>query len=330
MEDSRAKLDKFDRSILWNLDVNSRYSYSEIARAVRLSKQSVKYRIGKMESSGLLRGYRMIGNLSSLGFMYCRLHINFLNSDRADEKGIIDTITKNEKAHWVASSDGPYDLLVGLVGKNEMEIEKTVSDILAPHRERIASYDFVIVTRLVLFNRGYWLDKKSPELKYMVGTEAPYVKQTPFVFDENDRSILAMLAENARAPISRIAKKAGLSPETVSYKIKKFEKSGLIAKYFLLLDHRKGGTQLYKTLLYVNPLGERREKELAAFIAMNPYVIDYAKTLAPWQMEIDLEARDNEHYHEIIADILDKFKGLIKSYQTLYVLKEHKFLYFPI
>ena len=80
----------------------------------------------------------------------------------------------------------------------------------------------------------------------------------------------------------------------------------------------------------MNPLGEKKEKALAAFIAMNPYVVDYTKTLAPWQMEIDLEARDTEHYHEIIADILDNFKGLIKDYQTLYILKEHKFLYFPI
>lgn len=324
------KLDKYNRAILWHLDVNSRQSYSNIAKAVRLSKQTVKYRIKKMEEAGLVRGYKTLVNLTSMGYIYCRLHIKFFNIDSDKEKKIIDVIAKNEKTNWIVSTDGSYDLLVGLIGKNEMEIENTVNEILAPHRKYISKFDFVIVTRLVLFNRGYWLNKKSEEMKYMVGNETPYVKQEPVVLDEKDKIILAKLADNARTPITNIAREAGLSPEVVSYKIKKFEKSGLIAKYFLLLDYKKGGTQLYKTLLYINPLEKEKEREFANFIAMNLYIIDYVKTLAPWQMELDLEARDNEHYHEIITEIIDRFKDLIKDYETLYVLKEHKFLYFPV
>ena len=330
MEGEALKLDKYDRGILWHLDVNSRYTHAEIARAVRLSKQAVGYRIKKLEEAGLIRGYRTLINLSSLGYVYCRLHIKFFNTGRAEEAAMIEAIAKNEKVNWVVSTDGPHDLLVALIGNNEMEVEKTVGDILAPHRDRILGYDFATIVRLSYFNRGYWLGRKSPEQGYIVGAETPYVKQKSVTLDQSDREILGELAGNARASISAIATKAGLSPETVSYRIRKLEENGVIGKYFLLLDYKKTGTQLYKTLLYVNPMEEKKEKELATVIAMNPYIIDYVKTLAPWQMELDLEARDNAHYHEIIADIMDRFKGQIRDYQTLYVLREHKFNYFPI
>ena len=329
--EKEIKLDKYDRAILWQLDVSSRTSYSDIARKVRLSKQAVKYRMARMEKEGIIRGYRMVGNLSSMGYVYCRLHLKLFNVDRTIEKNIISSIMKNKKANWVVSCDGLHDILVGLIGKNEMEIEKTLRDVLIEHKDYIFDYDFATLTRLVVFNRGYWLEKETKPVKhYMVGGEKPYVKPLVVQLSNEDKKILVALASDARAPITKIASEVGLSPETVSYKIKKFEKGGIIAKYFLLLDYRKVGTQLYKTLVYTNPMEPEIEKKFAEFIALNPYTIDYTKTLAPWQMEIDLEARNNEHYHEIISDIRDKFKGVIKDYETLYILKEHKLAYFPI
>jgi len=330
MTDKSGILDKFDKAIIWHLDVNSRKSYSKIASAVRLSKQAVKYRIAKMEKTGFIRGYRTIANLTSLGYMYCRLHIKFHNTAKEQEKQMIEAFASDGRINWIVRTDGPYDLLIGLLGKNEMELDQTIGGILAPYKDWILSYDFAMVVRIVLYNRGYWLGKKSPERNYMVGNGKLHTKQEPERLDDADKEILSSLAENARLPINAIAKRIGLSPETVSYKIKKFEKSGLIAKHFLLLDYKKGGTGLYKTLLFMNPLDEEKEKEFAEFVAMEPYIIDYTKTLAPWQMELDLEARDNEHYHEIIAGISERFKGFIRDYQTLYVLKEHKFLYCPI
>jgi len=183
-------LDKFDRAIIWHLDVDSRKSYSKIASAVRLSKQAVKYRINKMEKAGFIRGYRMIANLSSLGYMYCRLHIKFHNTAQEQEKKMIEAFAIDDRINWIVRTDGPYDLLVGLLGKNEMELDQTISDILSPHKDWISSYDFAIVVRILLYNRGYWLGKKSPERKYMVGNEKLHIKQEPERLDAADKKIL--------------------------------------------------------------------------------------------------------------------------------------------
>jgi Lrp/AsnC family leucine-responsive transcriptional regulator len=51
-------MDDTDRRIVDLLRANARLSYAELARQVGLSAPSVHERVGKLESSGVIRGYR--------------------------------------------------------------------------------------------------------------------------------------------------------------------------------------------------------------------------------------------------------------------------------
>ncbi len=53
--------------------------------------------------------------------------------------------------------------------------------------------------------------------------------------DEYDLKILNILKENARTPVSEIAKRVGLSRQTVKSRIDKLEKDGVIKKYTIEL-----------------------------------------------------------------------------------------------
>jgi Lrp/AsnC family leucine-responsive transcriptional regulator len=50
-------VDAIDRSLVELLRTNARLSYAELARQVGLSAPAVHERVGKLESSGVLRGY---------------------------------------------------------------------------------------------------------------------------------------------------------------------------------------------------------------------------------------------------------------------------------
>jgi Lrp/AsnC family leucine-responsive transcriptional regulator len=54
-----ARLDPTDRRLLELLQANGRLSYAELARQVGLSAPAVHERVGKLESSGVIRGYRV-------------------------------------------------------------------------------------------------------------------------------------------------------------------------------------------------------------------------------------------------------------------------------
>lgn len=59
--------------------------------------------------------------------------------------------------------------------------------------------------------------------------------------DEMDREILHILKRNARTPLSEISKEIGLSSPSISDRITKMEKLGIIKGYTLIVDHRMLG-----------------------------------------------------------------------------------------
>ena len=65
---SRLKLDAHDRKLLAELQSDARVSVAELARRVGLSQPAVRDRIHKLESSGVIEGYRATLNYRALGY----------------------------------------------------------------------------------------------------------------------------------------------------------------------------------------------------------------------------------------------------------------------
>lgn len=62
--------------------------------------------------------------------------------------------------------------------------------------------------------------------------------------DELDRKILALLLENARLSCREVGRAVGVSTATVSKRLKRLEKGGIIRGYTVLLDHEKLGYEI--------------------------------------------------------------------------------------
>ena len=62
--------------------------------------------------------------------------------------------------------------------------------------------------------------------------------------DPVDVKILNMLQEDGRKPLSDIAKTVGLSAPSVSERIKKMSKEGIIRRYVAILDEKRVGKEL--------------------------------------------------------------------------------------
>jgi Lrp/AsnC family leucine-responsive transcriptional regulator len=64
----RLKLDAHDRLLLAELQSNARVSIAELGRRVKLSQPAVRERIHKLESAGIIDGYRATVNYRALGY----------------------------------------------------------------------------------------------------------------------------------------------------------------------------------------------------------------------------------------------------------------------
>ena len=88
-------LDVKDKKLLYQLDINSRQTNSEIAKKVGLSKQVVGFRIKRLIKEKLITSFYTIIDISKLGFT---VHKNFLrlqNLDRNEEKKLLHFLKNN-------------------------------------------------------------------------------------------------------------------------------------------------------------------------------------------------------------------------------------------
>lgn len=84
--------------------------------------------------------------------------------------------------------------------------------------------------------------------------------------DEIDRRILALIQENCRLPLAKIADQVGLSPPSVMERVKKLEDGGVIMAYRALLNARLLG------------------KDITAFIGV---AIAHPDAIASFERELD-------------------------------------------
>ena len=68
------KIDLKDRKILFELDINSRQTLTQIGRKVGLPKTVVAYRIKRLQERGIIKSFYTVIDVYKLGFIMMRFH----------------------------------------------------------------------------------------------------------------------------------------------------------------------------------------------------------------------------------------------------------------
>ncbi|MGY1737879.1 Lrp/AsnC family transcriptional regulator [Geodermatophilus sp. SYSU D00684] len=103
-----APIDAVDRQLIDLLRANGRASIAELARQVGLSAPAVHERVGKLEASGVVLGYRAVVDPAALGLDVTAL-IGVIESDAVDDTGVeaaLRAMPEVEDCWRVAGSEG--------------------------------------------------------------------------------------------------------------------------------------------------------------------------------------------------------------------------------
>ena len=101
-------IDAVDRRLIELLRANGRASYAELARQVGLSSPAVHERVGKLEASGVITGYRAEVEPAALGLDVTAL-VGVIESDSVDDTGVeeaLRALPQIEDCWRVAGSEG--------------------------------------------------------------------------------------------------------------------------------------------------------------------------------------------------------------------------------
>ncbi|NQV09371.1 Lrp/AsnC family transcriptional regulator [Candidatus Woesearchaeota archaeon] len=326
MEKKQIKLDKKDKEILFYLDLDARSPLSHIAKKTRLSKQVVKYRIERLVEKGVIEKFLLFINGTKLGYIAYKFYIQLQNIVEEKLNEIVEELKNHPLIVWVATCEGNYDLAIAPIARNNVHAFSILNELLVKYNEYIRD--------IIPLN---YIDVSHMKKVHMTGFNrnqigAPFWGNEPerYKLDDYEIQILSILSEEARKPITEIAKEIGCSVDIVNNRLKKLLRDGIIQGSTIIMNRSKIGYEYHKILLKIRFYSEKQEKSFLEFVKSEDNITDIIRMMGDWNYELDIEVKNIYEFHGIMLKIRNRFPTNIQSYDSLMILEEHKLNFFPM
>lgn len=319
------KLNLKDRKILYELDLNCRQSNAQIGKKVGLSRDVVAYRINKMKKEGVIKNFWTAINTFKLGYQVFRIYINFHYVSNKIKKEIIQYFTNYRNSWAVVSVEGPIDLSLVVWVKNIYEFYRFWNKTLEKYGDYFEKYTISVYIQAIGYKKSYLLDKPDKydnKIMYRTTCDGTIVK-----IDKIDYEILNEIAVNARIPLIELAEKIGCSSQSISYRLRNLEKSGVIQAYRVNIDRSFLGLQIYKVDIFLKDYNQRGK--IIRYLEDNG-CIECLNVAVGWSdIEPEIVVENTDKLIKLMEEISDKFPNSIKKENYWIMATVHKERWLP-
>lgn len=311
----KIKLDLADRKILAELDKNCRISDTSLGKKVNKSRETIKYRIQQLQKKGVIEKFITSINPNKLGFYMFKVYLKLENIPAEREK-LFNYLKENKDIYWFGICDGAFDCTFAILSKRIPEYFEKINILLSKWEHLIISKVLGTMVDTRQFNKKFFTDDKEGEYVIFGGDVIDNK------IDELDYRILNIMANDARIPITRLAKKVKSTIEIVRGKIKKLEEKGIILNYRIAVDFNKLGLEFFKAIIYFRTLSKKDESALFEWMRTHPKALYYIRSLAPWEVEFEFAVESYQEFNLIISDLRKKFPHVIRNHEHLIMCYE--------
>jgi len=323
MEDNSSfNLDLRDKKLLFELDKNSRANLSELAKKLKTSKEVVHYRLKKLVDEKVILRFHTITPLYRFGLTAYKVYLRLSDCSKENLDKLIDYLLNNKDVFWFGTCNGRWDLIFGTTSKSLEEFMVIQDKIMHKFGDFIQEKELSISRENLQYNRRWMYQDNSPLVEFNFGE-----KETRVDLGEKDRKILDSIIPDSRKSIVDISKETKLSIDVVRYRLKAMEKEKIIGGYKCLLNPHKLGFVTCKAFVFFKNITEEKKKEFIDYVKNLKNTINIITTFAAWDLEIMFETKSYEEYFEIMEEVKNKFKNIIRFYDSILVTSEPKQLF---
>ncbi len=129
-------LDDVDKGIIAALQVDGRRPYSRIAAELGVSESVVRYRVSRLEQSGILQ---VVGIADPLRLGFGHMAMVGIKARAGSVRAVCEAITAFPETSYVASTAGTFDALVEVICRDTAHFTELL-------QERIQNVDGVVAT----------------------------------------------------------------------------------------------------------------------------------------------------------------------------------------
>ncbi len=314
-------MDKIDLQILYELDVNARQPITAIARKVNRSKQTVHYRIQRLEENRYVNGYYALIDSTKLGFTNYRLYFKFKGLPSEKRAEIHQHLISNPRVWIIAPLAGKWDIACVLGATTINDFYSFWDPFLEKYLQFVQDYAVNIYSPVYHYPKSFLISSPNFLPPWILG-EGERAK-----IDSIDWQILVQLSKNARMELVELSKSIDQTPESIALRIKKLEQKGVIRAYRARIDIGKLGYDYFK--LEVRLKNYAVFQKLMDFCHAYPNVYQVNRTIGGSTLDIEIIAEDLQHMLGIVQEIGNRFPDAIDYIDYFQVFNELKVTYLP-
>ncbi|MBU2561358.1 MAG: Lrp/AsnC family transcriptional regulator [Nanoarchaeota archaeon] len=330
-EQGASRMDLLDRKIFYLLCKNARYSDTAIAKALRIRRETVSYRMKRMRQNGLLYGFLTMIDSRRLGF---RMHLICMKLKQLGSQHInIDDLITNENITRINTFGGGYDLQIIVTSRTLEEFDAFLEGFLGKFSDTIQDYTVLeiidenfIGIEIILSPSERKLLRITEKKGSTFENEFASAKRAEEVvrIDEKDVKILKSLRLDGRMPIAELSEKVGLAVPAVTNRIRRLVREEVI-KGFIPYGSLDGiGYQWYMLYLQVREMDRKR---FLTWMKQHGNVLWHMKLVGKWNYSFSIFAQDNTEFNSILNSIRTEFASNIISYDSVLVFGQQKFMH---
>lgn len=307
------KLNTADKKLLSYLYHNYREPLTKIAKACRISRDQVEYRIKKYEKQRIIKKYLTIFNYPSLGYNeFIVVWLKIKNNKEIIKKELESMKNVLSAGDCLAN----YDLFVNFIFKNKEEFEEIFYSFIKKNRQDIEDF-YIYPVSYAEFYPLKSLGNSYREINYSL-----VESKEPINLNKKDIEILKILEKNGRERIIDIAKKTNLSGELALYKIKQLYKKKIILGSKMTIDMEKLGFYFGVLGIKIKNIDKEAKNKIIDFCKNHKYVNALSFGMADYNCLIQIFYQKEEELRKTLIDIKKNLGKQIEKSQLLLIENE--------
>lgn len=326
----KVKLDTINQKLLCLLSQNARFSYSTLAKQVKLSREAVKQRLQRMLEKKVLLGFQTLIDNQKLGLSSYHLFVQLNNPHKEVEEQFTYKLVADTTVNALIQYHGRFDFEASYLLKDLVELNAKLKEL-----SNLRNYEICFILNTII-SKTYpscMYDFSLPEFKASKDgsfqSDFKKASKVKIVLDNTDLELLKYLCGNARISAMDLSLKLKLSVDAVIYRIKKLISAGIICEFRPTINYAALGYSVYCLFFRFKNFDKEKEAKFKQFVRQHKNFLWSVSCLGPYNNISYLIVKDTFEFHQVIKELREEFHEILDAYESMLSFAEYKYTYFP-
>lgn len=136
-----------------------------------------------------------------------------------------------------------------------------------------------------------------------------------------DRILLAELEDDARKPLSIVAKRLRISQQLLSYRLQSLQKINILAGYYTQINFTMFGYTRYRTMIRLSNYSRNKSDEIVDYLMNHPNVQWFVECGGRWDFLVNFMAKNIIQFSNFLKDFRKTYPRQIQNVDVLTVVE---------